>query len=59
MKLSFIEWLREVDRLCWARLGLGASDLDDIDYRSLYDAGDSPKAAARQAIRYAKESSGL
>lgn len=48
---TFQQWMRRVDRKVERRVGLSASDLADICYRDLYDAGGSPASAARRAIR--------
>lgn len=54
-RLSFEEWLREVDREVQRRLGLSRLDLPDIDYSGMYSSGLSARSAAIRAIRNAKE----
>ena len=50
-KLTYEEWMREVDREVQNLVGLSASDLADYAYRDAYDAGSSPKSVAKRAIR--------
>lgn len=52
---TFEEWKRAVDACVEARLGLGADDLPDFDYRRAYDAGRTPAATAAAAIRAARD----
>ena len=54
-KLTFAEWMKEVDAEVWRKVGLSYEDLPDINYRDLYDDGVSPKTAARKAIRGSDE----
>lgn len=58
-KLTFEQWLKEVDRYVVALCGLGADDLPDWGYRNAYDDGVSPIAAARKAYRAARAEYGL
>lgn len=58
-KLTFEQWLREVDRAVVAKVGLSYQDLPDCCYRDWYDQGVSPKGAASRAIRSAKADMGL
>ena len=39
---AFQAWLRDVDKLCLARFGLGLSDLPDIRTRDAFDNDVSP-----------------
>ena len=52
---KFQAWLDSVDAIIKGRVGLSREDLPDIDYHSLFMAGRKPDAAAKQAIRNAKE----
>ena len=51
-KMSFEEWMAKADRAVGLK-GLSIYDLPDMDYRTMYDEGMSPKAAARKALRNA------
>lgn len=53
--MDFESWLKMVDDACWAYAGLSKDDLPDVCYRDWYDAGTSPQAAARKAIRNARK----
>ncbi len=37
--MTFQEWLRELDHLCYGIWGIGTCDLPDMDYRDAYDDG--------------------
>lgn len=52
-KLSFDEWMTEVDRYLRERHGVESGDIDDWKYRDDYDEGISPMASARRALRNA------
>jgi hypothetical protein len=55
--LSFEQWKAKVDEVLAARLmGLMSDDLRDVDYRGLYEIGDTPSEAADYAIQNAQES---
>jgi len=54
--LTFERWLALVDDEIDRRLYLSHADLPDVDYRALYDCGDTPAAAALFAIQNAVES---
>ena len=56
VKLSFEEWLKEVDEILWSKVGLSKDDLPDCSYRDWYDEGMSPVRAAGKAVRNATES---
>lgn len=53
--LTFERWLALVDDEICRRLSLTHEDLPDVDYRALYDCGDTPPRAATFAIRNAVE----
>lgn len=50
-------WFAEVNRESIRLCGLGVDDYDDFDYRMAFDAGDSPLATARAAIRASMDAS--
>lgn len=55
-KLTFEDWLKEVDEILWSRFGLPShDDLPDCCYRDWYDSGVSPLRAAARAVRNATE----
>lgn len=56
-KLSFTEWMKQVDAKIEKRVGFGivSADLPDYCYRDEYDDGTTPAQAASAAIRNAKE----
>lgn len=57
MNQTFDDWMARVDLIIAAILsGLTSEDLTDVCYRDMYDAGETPRQAARCAIR---ESGGL
>lgn len=56
-KLTFAEWMKKVDENVGARLGCSVYDLEDFSgldmcdrLRYLYDAGETPKEAAWEAV---------
>ena len=51
MKLTFDEWLKEVDKWCNALCGCSYRDLPDCCYADWYEDGVSAKSAAKRAIR--------
>ncbi len=53
--ITFDEWLKAVDDEVWAKAGMSHLDLPDWGYRDAYDDRRSPAAAARSAIRAAKD----
>lgn len=53
--MTFKEWMRKVNVIIEAKVGLSADDLPDYCYQDCYDAGETPTATARQAIRNAKD----
>lgn len=53
-KLSFEEWLREVDREVIRRTGLDREALPDVDYSGMYASGLSAGSAALRVIRNVK-----
>ena len=49
--MSFEEWMQNVDKVVGAiAFGLSVYDLPDIDFRSLYDAGEMAQTAAEEAL---------
>lgn len=52
--MDFQTWLKYVDDACQAYCGLGYEDLPDCCYADWYENGVSPQAAAKRAIRAAK-----
>ncbi len=50
-KISFQDWMKQVDKAISDKVGLTSSDLADICYRDLYDDGVSASSAARKAIK--------
>ena len=48
---SFEEWFKRVDNLLSRHIGIGADDLVDIDYTSLYDDRVRPIHAANKALK--------
>ncbi len=55
MKLTFEDWMKQIDAIISARTGLTHDDLPDVCYRDWYEDGMSPKRAASAAIANAKE----
>lgn len=53
-KLTFEEWMREIDRLCSVRTGCGVGDLPDCPFSEWFAAKMTPKAAIAKAVRRAK-----
>ena len=50
---TFESWMAAVDAAVSQMAFLSVHDLPDIDFRSLYDAGESPQTAAHEALEYA------
>jgi hypothetical protein len=49
--MSFEEWMQAVDEAVGViAFGLSVDDLPDIDFRSLYDAGETAQTAAEEAL---------
>jgi hypothetical protein len=49
--MSFEEWMQHVDRVVGSiAFGLSVHDLPDIDFRGLYDAGETAQTAAEAAL---------
>ena len=49
--MSFEQWMSEVDQVVGAiAFGLSVHDLPDIDFRGLYDAGETAQAVAEEAL---------
>ena len=50
---TFENWLKQVDVCLVNECGLDSQDLPDINYASLYDAGEKPSEAALEALENA------
>jgi len=49
--MSFEEWMQSVDQVVGnIAFGLSVYDLPDIDFRSLYDAGETAQTAAEETL---------
>lgn len=48
---SFANWKCEVDKILIKVVGLPSEHLPDVDYRGLYNTGNSPKEAAEFCIQ--------
>ena len=53
-RLTYTEWLHQLDAACYRIAGCSYQDLDDYCYRDAYDDGRAPVSTARAAIRAAK-----
>jgi hypothetical protein len=53
-KISFEEWMKQVDAHCQSLCGLSVHDLPDVCFADWYEDGVSAKAAAKKAIKHAK-----
>ncbi len=49
--MPYETWMKKVDRLVEAMIGVSVHDLSDFCSRDMYDAGDTPIETAREAIR--------
>ncbi len=49
--MSFETWMTKVDRLVETMIGVSVHDLSDFCSRDMYDAGDTPIEAAKEAVR--------
>ena len=57
-KLSFEEWMKQVDRVFGIATGMSTADVEDFPYRDWYEDGIRPARAANDVIkslRYAGE----
>lgn len=52
-KLTYDEWYEKIDSFIGEWIGLGVDDLPDMNYRDMYDQGDSPRDAALAAMENA------
>ena len=50
---TFDQWFKRVDAVIVRHFGIGADDLPDIDYMSLYEERVRPIRAANKALRNA------
>ena len=50
--LTFEQWMRKVDALCSAAIGVGAFDMEDYRWRDDYDDKLSPEDALEGAMEY-------
>jgi len=48
--VEFGQWMKKVDDVLETEIGLSHSDLPDINYRIMFECGDSPSQAAREAL---------
>ncbi|MGH2536193.1 MAG: hypothetical protein ACRDHL_02240 [Candidatus Promineifilaceae bacterium] len=49
--MTFEDWMQAVDAVVGdIAFGLSVHDLPDIDFRALYDAGETAQAAAEEAL---------
>ena len=49
--MSFEQWMKNVDQVVGnIAFGLSIHDLPDIDFRSLYDAGETAQTAAEEVL---------
>ncbi len=49
--MTYDQWMRQVDLEVQKIAGVSVHDLSDFTSYDLYNAGDSPQEAARQALR--------
>ena len=54
-KLTFTQWMDQVDQCLCNMTGMFSECLPDWSYRADYDYGCTPQTSAKNAIRYAKE----
>ncbi len=47
---DFDSWMEAVDAAVQKKVGMSVHDLSDIDFRGLFDAGESPSVVARKAL---------
>ena len=40
--MSFEQWMKDLDRICWSNYGLSIYDLPDMCFRDAYDNGQTP-----------------
>ena len=52
---SYEVWVKLVDDACWDMAGCSLHDLPDVPLRDWYDSGLRALAAARKAVRQAKD----
>lgn len=50
-RATFEAWMAKVDAILIKKTFLTHLDLPDINYRELYDCGETPAYAAKQAIK--------
>jgi hypothetical protein len=50
MKLTFNQWMKEVDKILVANLGIGSSDMRDRNWRDAYDDESSPQTAIEDLV---------
>lgn len=51
---AFRQWKKRVDEEIEKKVGLTADDLPDVDYWGWFQDGVTPKSAANQAVRNAR-----
>jgi len=52
---AYSAWMKKVDAIIVKKCGLGADDLPDFNYLDAFEDGFSPAAAAKEAIKWAKD----
>lgn len=55
IKLTYEQWMKQVNDALYKKCGMGADMLPDWNYRDDYTDGVSPTSCAAHAIRNAKE----
>lgn len=50
--MTFEQWMKQVDRAVENVAYVSLYDLPDINYRDLFDSGETPDNAAREALEY-------
>ena len=49
--MSFEQWKKAADEICWQKYGCSLDDLADCCYMDWYEDGVSPKVAVSRAIK--------
>ena len=53
--MSFDAWKQAVDRIILQMCGMCSEDIPDVDYYGMYQCQDTPKEAAKYAVKNAME----
>ena len=53
-QMSFTEWKRQLDEICWKRYDLSIDDLADVPMMDWWEDGVSPKSAASRARKFSE-----